>query len=92
MDETLFPEPEKFDPERFLRDEVSTLKRAVLQFGSGAHRCTGAMIGPLFCQEMVSYWVNNFDLELVANHAKPKIVALPFTQALGLRVKVRGRL
>lgn len=91
MDETLFPEPTRFDPERFLGDGTTDLKRSVLAFGSGAHRCTGAMIGPLFCQEMVSYWVNNFDLELVAGHDKPKIVALPFTQPLGLRVKVVGR-
>lgn len=90
MDENLFPEPEKFKPERFLGEDATTLKRAVLAFGSGAHRCTGAMIGPLFCQEMVSYWVNHFDLELVPGNAKPRVVALPFTQPLGLRVRVLG--
>ncbi len=92
MDETLFPEPQSFKPERFLSEDATTLKRCVLAFGSGAHRCTGAMIGPLFCQEMVSYWVNHFDLELVPQHAKPRVVALPFTQPLGLRVRVVGRL
>lgn len=91
MNETLFPEPERFDPERFLGDNATELKRAVLTFGSGAHRCTGAAIGPLFCQEMVSYWVNHFDLELVPGKDKPKIVAMPFTQPMGLRIRVTGR-
>lgn len=91
MNETLFPDPGKFDPARFLGPDSSNLKRAVLAFGSGAHRCTGAMIGPLFSQEMVSYWVNHFDLELAPKGAQPKVVALPFTQPLGLRVKVLGR-
>lgn len=91
MNEEIFPDPEKFDPTRFLDEEAPQLKRSILTFGSGAHRCTGAMVGPLFSQEMVSYWVNHFDLELVPKGAKPKIVALPFTQPLGLRVKVLGR-
>jgi cytochrome P450 len=91
MNEVLFPEPEKFDPTRFIGSDATNLKRTLLTFGSGAHRCTGAMVGPLFSQEMVSYWVNHFDLELVPKGAKPKIAALPFTQAVGLRVKVLGR-
>lgn len=91
MNEEIFPNPEKFDPNRFLDDEVPQLKRNILPFGSGAHRCTGAMVGPLFSQEMVSYWVNHFDLALVPGHDKPRVVALPFTQPLGLRVRVLGR-
>ncbi len=91
MNEDLFPEPERFDPNRFLGENATELKRAVLTFGSGEHRCTGAAIGPLFCQEMVSYWVNHFDMELVPGKDKPKIVAMPFTQPMGLRVRVLGR-
>lgn len=91
MNEALFPEPDKFDPERFMGPDATELKRTILTFGSGAHRCTGAMVGPLFSQEMVSYWVNHFDMALVPGHDKPKVVALPFTQPLGLRVRVLGR-
>lgn len=92
MNEELFPEPGTFDPTRFLGSDATNLKRSILTFGSGAHRCTGAMVGPLFSQEMVSYWVNNFDLELVPGKDKPKVVAVPFTQPLGLKVRVKGRL
>jgi cytochrome P450 len=91
LDDKFFPEPNKFDPTRFLGPDATNLKRHVLPFGSGAHRCTGAMVGTLFAQEMVSYWVNNFDLELAQKGVKPKVVARPFTQPIGLRVKVTGR-
>jgi len=90
MNEELFPNPTKFDPSRFLGDDATQLKRSVLTFGSGAHRCTGAMVGPLFSQEMVSYWVNYFDLELVPGNDKPRIVAVPFTQPMDLKVRVVG--
>lgn len=91
MNEALFPDPTRYDPERFLGPDATSLKRHVLPFGSGAHRCTGNMVGQLFSQEMISYWVNNFDLELVPKKDTPRVVALPFTQPLGLRVRVNGR-
>lgn len=91
LNDTLFPNPARFDPTRFLAPGASALKRHVLAFGSGAHRCTGAMIGPLITQEMVSYWVNHYDLALVPKDAKPNIVARPFTQPLGLTIQVVGR-
>lgn len=91
MDEELFPNPEKFDPERFLGEETSKLKRHILPFGSGAHRCTGASIGPIITQEIVSHWVNHYDLEITPKGAKPKIVSRPFTQPVGLKVKVVGK-
>lgn len=91
LDEHLFPNPTLFDPSRFLGKGASELKRHVLAFGSGAHRCTGAMIGPLITQTMVSYWINNYELELVPKGAKPRVVARPFTQPLNLKVRVVGR-
>ena len=91
LNEELFPDPTRFDPSRFLVKGASGLKRQVLAFGSGAHRCTGAMIGPLITQEMVSYWVNHYDLELVPKGARPRVVARPFTQPMDLKIKVMGR-
>lgn len=91
MDEAIYgPHPEQFDPSRFLGEELTARKRVLLTFGSGAHRCSGAMIGPLFSQEMVAYWINHFDLELVEGHEEPRVACLPFTQPLNLRIRVVG--
>jgi hypothetical protein len=40
---------------------------------------------------MVSYWVNGFDLQVVPAGRKVRVVARPFTQPKGLRVKVLAR-
>ncbi len=91
MDEAIYgPDTDKFDPSRFMGDDLTARKRALLTFGSGAHRCSGSMIGPLFSQEMVANWVNYFDLELVEGHDQPKVACLPFTQPLNLRIRVKG--
>jgi len=92
MDEDIYgSNVEQFDPSRFLGDELTSRKRALLTFGSGAHRCSGAMIGPLFSQEMVAHWVNYFDLELVEGHDKPVVKCLPFTQPFNLKLRVKAR-
>ena len=87
----LFPDPRRFDPDRFLQPGVADLKRRVLPFGSGIHRCTGSTIGELIAVEMVSNWVNRFDLELDLGRRGLRTTARPFTQPGGLRVRVVAR-
>lgn len=88
--EQYFPQPDRFDPERFFGDNASDLKKKVLPFSTGNHRCTGSMLGELMAVEMVSYWINHFDLQLVpGSTVKPE--ARPYTQPKGLRVEVVGR-
>lgn len=91
LNEDLFPRPTEFDPTRYFAPQSGPLRRRVLPFGSGAHRCTGAVLGELVAVEMVSYWVNHFDLQVVPQGRKVRAVARPFTQPEGLRVKVLGR-
>ncbi|NBP85685.1 MAG: cytochrome P450, partial [Mycobacteriaceae bacterium] len=81
----------RFDPDRFLQPGVADLKRRVLPFGSGIHRCTGSTIGELIAVEMVSNWVNSFDLELDLGRRGLRTTARPFTQPSGLRVRVVAR-
>jgi cytochrome P450 len=91
LNEEFFPNPNKFDPERFLGGpDSSELKRKVLPFSTGNHRCTGSMLGELMAVEMVSHWISRFDLELVGAE-KVYPVARPYTQPENLRVRVRAR-
>ena len=87
----VFEHPNEFDPTRYFAPQSGPLRRRVLPFGSGAHRCTGAVLGELVAVEMVSYWVNNFDLRVAPSRRKVRAVARPFTQPEGLRVKVLAR-
>ena len=91
LNEAVFRRPNEFDPTRFLAPQSGPLRRRVLPFGSGSHRCTGAVLGELVAVEMVSYWVNGFDLQVVPPGRKVRAVARPFTQPKGLRVKVLAR-
>ena len=87
----IFEHPNEFDPTRYFAPQSGPLRRRVLPFGSGSHRCTGAVLGELVAVEMVSYWVNGFDLQVVPAGRKVRAVARPFTQPKGLRVKVLAR-
>jgi cytochrome P450 len=91
LDAELFPHPTVFDPTRFLQPGAAELKRHVLPFGSGAHRCTGAALGELIAVEMVSNWVSRFDLRLEPGRRGVRATARPYTQPSGLRVRVVGR-
>ncbi|MBW2509698.1 MAG: cytochrome P450 [Deltaproteobacteria bacterium] len=91
LNEEFFPRPHEFDPTRYFEPQSGPLRRRVLPFGSGSHRCTGAVLGELVAVEMVSYWVNQFDLQVVPAGRKIRAVARPFTQPQGLRVEVLGR-
>ncbi len=87
----LFPSPFDFDPSRFLAPDAGELKRRVLPFGSGAHRCTGAALGELIAVEMVSNSVNRFELQVETGRRGVTAVARPYTQPKGLRVRVIAR-
>ena len=91
LNEEFFPNPDEFDPSRFLGTGAADLKRRVLPFGSGAHRCTGAALGELIAVEMVSNWVNRFDLRVEPGRRGVRVAARPYTQPKGLRVRVVGR-
>ncbi|MEM9730744.1 MAG: hypothetical protein AAF997_19330, partial [Myxococcota bacterium] len=59
-------------------------------FGSGSHRCTGFFIGEMVAIDLVSHWVNHFDLAVVPEGKTVRPVARPFTQPDGLKAKVLG--
>ena len=91
LNPAVFERPHEFDPTRYFAPQSGPLRRRVLPFGSGSHRCTGAVLGELVAVEMVSYWIHHFDLRVEPVGQKVRAVARPFTQPEGLRVKVLGR-
>ena len=82
----VYPEPNKFKPERFLERQFSTYE--FLPFGGGQCRCLGASLAQYEMKLVLATIVANFELELIdPRPIKPKrhgIVVLPS----GLKMKV----
>lgn len=39
--EAIFPDPERFDPERWMSDDAADLQKYLVPFGSGSRMCIG---------------------------------------------------
>ncbi|MCG5434335.1 cytochrome P450 [Mycobacterium sp. MYCO198283] len=62
----LFPEPHKFDPERFCepRNEHKKHRYAFTPFGGGAHKCIGMVFGQLEVKTILHRLLRKYRLEL----------------------------
>ena len=60
---SVYPEPEKFKPERFLNRQYSTYE--FLPFGGGQCRCIGASLAEYQMKLVLATIVFEFDLELI---------------------------
>jgi len=66
MDPKIYPEPEKFDPERWNDDKVETYPlNSFVAFGAGKHSCMGQKFGMMQVKAVFSVWFRNFDIELI---------------------------
>ncbi len=89
-DERVFPEPERFRPERFLEKKFGPAE--FLPFGGGARRCLGAAFAEaelgLAIAELAQCW------ELVLADDAPERATrknLTMGPARGVRIRIRGR-
>ncbi|KAI1424707.1 cytochrome P450 [Xylaria sp. FL1777] len=66
MDESIYPDPLKFDPSRFLEPISSSEKdpHSLLGWGSGRHLCAGMRLARLEINVIAVHLLVNFDLEL----------------------------
>ncbi|RUS19689.1 cytochrome P450 [Endogone sp. FLAS-F59071] len=62
-DPTLFPEPDKFDPYRWLESET-TAKLPDMVFNMGAHSCVGRPLAMLELRLALALLVNRFEMRL----------------------------
>ncbi|KAG5572861.1 hypothetical protein H5410_062627 [Solanum commersonii] len=65
-DPNIWPEPEKFLPERFVESSIDVRGRdfQLLPFGSGRRSCPGMQLGIIIVQLIVAQLVHCFDWEL----------------------------
>lgn len=63
----LYPEPERFDPDRFLPErEAARPRYAFLPFGAGARVCIGAQFALLEAQIVLATWLRRVRFDLVS--------------------------
>ena len=87
-DPTLYPEPERFRPERFLERRMNAFEH--LPFGGGHRRCIGAAFAEYEGKLVFASLVSRFDFELrsVEHRSRRNVTLAP---AHGVRVAVRPR-
>lgn len=85
-----FPEPERFDIDRYLPDRAENRQRHVYTpFGLGAHRCLGSGFAAVQMAATVATIVNRVDLELVPRTYELRVRSTPTLRPeAGFRVKV----
>jgi sterol 14-demethylase len=69
----VFPNPHRFEPERFgpERDEEKKNPLAWISFGGGRHRCMGIVFAQLQLRAVWSHLLRNFDFELLESRYEP---------------------
>src|SRR5262249_26457122 len=91
-DATFFPEPERFDPQRFRPERAKALPRcACLPSGAGPHTCIGNHFAMMEEQLILATMVQRLDVEIAgAQEAPPEILTVTLRPAhFKLRVKHR---
>ena len=62
----IFPEPEKFDPDRYLEDrQEDALPFSWIAFGGGKHKCTGNAFAMLQLKAIFSILLRRYTFELI---------------------------
>ncbi|KAJ5950556.1 Cytochrome P450 E-class group I [Penicillium vulpinum] len=69
MDPTIFPEPDKFDPDRWIRGGEE-LERYSVPFGKGSRRCIGMSVAYMELYAVLAYIFSHFELELADDESR----------------------
>lgn len=72
MDEKYFPNPERFDPERFNDENKKKIVHgSYMPFSVGPRNCVGSRFALMFMKIAIFYLVLNFRLELCEKSTYP---------------------
>lgn len=91
-DPVLFPDPERFDPERFVGAAPNALPRfAFIPFSGGPRICIGNGFALMEAQLVLSMIVQRFRLDLVPGHRVERDPAVTLRPKFGMRMTIAAR-
>ena len=93
-DARFFPDPERFDPDRWREDPVRTGKIprfAYFPFGGGPRVCVGASFAMMEATLLLAMIQQNFHLELVPDHPIEIFASVTLRPKYGIRMIAKRR-
>ena len=91
--DSVFKEPEKYDPERFLapREEDKVMPFSYIGFGGGRHGCMGETFAYMQIKVIWSVIIRNFELELSGPLPEPDYAAMVVGPKPPCKIRYRRR-
>ncbi|KAJ3056093.1 Thromboxane-A synthase [Rhizophlyctis rosea] len=88
LDERYWPEPQKFDPERFAEGRAAPVPGSYLPFSDGPHNCIGSKLAFIEAKVVLIQLLRQFDVELIPGQTFKYKNGVTTTLENGVRVKL----
>ncbi|CAG8234826.1 unnamed protein product [Penicillium olsonii] len=87
--ENIFPDPLKFDPERWLGEDSSALEKWLVAFSKGRRQCIGKNIAWMLLYTNVAVFFDRFEMEIYETNIEDMFVVDLFAPRRRAPIKVR---